>query len=59
MELAIGVLVAFLQRSRAIDCLAEGRTCTHTFDLVDYMDVATGDTTMARTTGFTAAVAAA
>jgi lysine 6-dehydrogenase len=38
--------------------MAGGRERLHTFDLVDFMDPATGDTAMARTTGFTATVAA-
>lgn len=38
--------------------LAEGMARTHTFDLVDYKDQATGHTAMARTTAFTATVAA-
>ena len=38
--------------------LAGGKECTHTFDLIDYMDEITGYTAMARTTGFTATVAA-
>jgi lysine 6-dehydrogenase len=37
---------------------ADGEACTHTFDVVDFMDEATGHTAMARTTGFTATVAA-
>lgn len=38
--------------------LSDGEERVHTFDLVDYMDEATGYTAMARTTGFTATVAA-
>jgi lysine 6-dehydrogenase len=36
----------------------DGRQVTHTFELVDYKDQATGDTAMARTTGFPATIAA-
>jgi lysine 6-dehydrogenase len=38
--------------------LADGSERVHTFDLVDYMDEATGHTAMARTSGFTATVSA-
>ncbi len=38
--------------------LSGGEERVHTFDLVDYMDEATGYTAMARTTGFTATVVA-
>ncbi len=37
---------------------ADGRGMTHTFELLDYMDRETGDTAMARTTGFPATIAA-
>jgi lysine 6-dehydrogenase len=36
----------------------DGREVVHTFELVDYQDEVTGDTAMARTTGFPAAIAA-
>jgi lysine 6-dehydrogenase len=38
--------------------LADGQSLTHTFELLDFMDPATGDTAMARTTGFPATIAA-
>jgi saccharopine dehydrogenase-like NADP-dependent oxidoreductase len=37
---------------------SSGGVCTHTFDLVDFMDPESGDTAMARTTGFPATIAA-
>jgi len=36
----------------------DGGPCTHLFDLVDYKDPVSGDTAMARTTGFPATIAA-
>jgi lysine 6-dehydrogenase len=38
--------------------MADGRLETHTFDLIDFMDPASGETAMARTTGYPAAIAA-
>jgi lysine 6-dehydrogenase len=37
---------------------SDGQKVSHTFELVDYQNEATGDTAMARTTGFPAAIAA-
>ena len=37
---------------------SQGRETIRTFELVDYMDQTSGDTAMARTTGFPATIAA-
>ncbi|MFC1659844.1 saccharopine dehydrogenase family protein [Gemmatimonadota bacterium] len=66
-DLLIGVLTPKLTLGPEGDILvmrvvvrgdAEGQARTHTFDLFDFMDPASGETAMARTTGFPAAIAA-
>jgi saccharopine dehydrogenase-like NADP-dependent oxidoreductase len=42
----------------AVKGVAAGHEVSHTFELVDFMDPATGDTAMARTTAFPATIAA-
>jgi lysine 6-dehydrogenase len=55
--LALGPEGDILAMRVVVSGLADGIDCVHSFDLVDYMDAATGHTAMARTTVFTATVA--
>jgi len=57
-RLALGPKGDILVMRVVVKGTASGSVRTHTFDLVDFMDPESGDTAMARTTGFPATIAA-